>query len=93
MDALSALVDTYPSQLKFVVTGPDDMPEINDLVTRIRSEATTTITDDDVLLMPEGVTNEQLAETRELTADLAMEHGYRYTPRLHVNLWEDAPGR
>jgi 7-carboxy-7-deazaguanine synthase len=93
MDALSTLVDTYPSQLKFVVTGPDDMPEINDLVTRIRNETTTTITDDDVLLMPEGVTNEQLAETRELTADLAMKHGYRYTPRLHVNLWEDAPGR
>ena len=43
--------------------------------------------------MAEGVTQEQLAETRELTADLAMKHGYRYTPRLHVNLWEDAPGR
>lgn len=93
MDALSALIDAYPSQLKFVVTGPDDMPEINDLVARIRAAATTPIPDDDVLLMPEGVTCEQLAETRELTADLAMEHGYRYTPRLHVNLWEDAPGR
>jgi len=22
---------------------------------------------------------------------LAMEYGYRYTPRLHVDLWNDAP--
>jgi len=25
-------------------------------------------------------------------AELAMEYGYRYTPRLHVDLWNDAPG-
>jgi 7-carboxy-7-deazaguanine synthase len=42
--------------------------------------------------MPEGTTREALAETRELTAELALEHGYRYTSRLHVDLWNDAPG-
>ena len=91
-DALSRLVDTYDFQLKFVVTDRDDMPEINRLVDRVRDAADTKIHDTDVLLMPEGVTQEQIAETRELTAELAMKHGYQYTPRLHVDLWNDAPG-
>lgn len=93
MDALCSLVETYESQLKFVVTGPDDMPEIKELIERLRSAANTEIRDRDVLLMPEGMTTDRLADTREIAADLALEHGYRYTPRLHVNLWEDAPGR
>lgn len=93
MDALCSLVETYESQLKFVVTGTDDMPEINDLIERLRAATSTAIRDRDVLLMPEGMTTDRLAETREIAADLALDHGYRYTPRLHVNLWEDAPGR
>jgi len=90
--ALATLVDRYPSQLKFVVTGPDDMAEIDDLIERLRERTATTIHDSDVLLMPEGQTREQLDETREVVADLAMDYGYRYTPRLHVDLWNDAPG-
>jgi 7-carboxy-7-deazaguanine synthase len=51
------------------------------------------IYDSDVLLMPEGATRERLVETRDVTAQLAEEYGYRYTPRLHVDLWNDAPER
>jgi 7-carboxy-7-deazaguanine synthase len=91
IDALCQLVETYDFQLKFVVTGRDDMPEINQLVDRLRDAAATTIRDSDVLLMPEGATRERLGETRELTAEVALEHGYQYTPRLHVDLWNDAP--
>ncbi|WP_280535540.1 7-carboxy-7-deazaguanine synthase QueE [Halopenitus sp. POP-27] len=91
VDALAQLVETYPTQLKFVVTGRDDLPEITRLVDRLREAADATIDDADVLLMPEGATRERLAETREVTAELAMEHGFRYTPRLHVDLWNDAP--
>ena len=36
-------------------------------------------------------TREELAATRRTVAELALEHGYRYTPRLHVDLWNDAP--
>ena len=92
LDELARLVDTYESQLKFVVTGPEDMAEITDLVERVRNATATQVADSDVLLMPEGVTREDLEETRTVVAELAMEHGYRYTPRLHVNLWNDAPG-
>jgi 7-carboxy-7-deazaguanine synthase len=86
------LVDDYDFQLKFVVTGRADVEEATALVDRLRDAAATRIRDSDVLLMPEGTTRERLAETRDLTAELALEYGYRYTPRLHVDLWNDAPG-
>lgn len=92
LGVLSQLVDTYDSQLKFVVTGRDDMDEIEELVDRVRSNAATPIPNEDVLLMPEGMTRDELDERRNLVADLAQEYGYRYTPRLHVDLWNDAPG-
>jgi 7-carboxy-7-deazaguanine synthase len=89
--ALAALVERHESQLKFVVTGRDDMGEIIDLVNRVRDAASVPVPDDEVLLMPEGQTREQLTDTRESVADLALEYGFRYTPRIHVNLWNDAP--
>lgn len=92
MDALSSMVDKYDSQLKFVVTGASDMDEISEIVQRTRTATTTQISDSDILLMPEGVTREELDTNRKEVAELAVEHGYRYTPRLHVDLWNDAPG-
>ncbi|WP_302081054.1 7-carboxy-7-deazaguanine synthase QueE [Salinibaculum rarum] len=92
MEALAELVDSYESQLKFVVTGPDDMPEIETIIKQVRSATSTTVADSDVLLMPEGMTRDQLEQTRNEVAELATEYGYRYTPRLHVDLWNDAPG-
>lgn len=91
VDALVALVDAYETQLKFVVADGGDLTEITALVGHVRERAERDLRDEDVLLMPEGATRERLAETRERTAELAMEHGYRYTPRLHVDLWNDAP--
>lgn len=89
---LADFVDSYDSQLKFVVTGTDDIPEIERIVEQIRSAASTDVPDSDVLLMPEGATRAELDDSRTDVAELAMEHGYRYTPRLHVDLWNDAPG-
>ncbi|WP_330633066.1 7-carboxy-7-deazaguanine synthase QueE [Halocatena halophila] len=91
VDALGQLVDSYSSQLKFVVTDRDDLEEIHELVDQIRSNCTTTIDNEDILLMPEGTTREQLADRQQTVAKLAIEYGYRYTPRLHVDLWNDAP--
>ncbi|WP_284013953.1 7-carboxy-7-deazaguanine synthase QueE [Halobaculum litoreum] len=91
VDALATLVDRYDSQLKFVVTGRDDVAEVVDLVERVRAAASVPVPDTDVLLMPEGRTREQLAGTRTTVAELAAEYGFRYTPRIHVDLWNDAP--
>jgi 7-carboxy-7-deazaguanine synthase len=91
IEVLAALVGMYESQLKFVVTGSEDLPEIDRIVNRVRDAATETISDSDVLLMPEGTTRDALDDRRNEVAELAMEYGYRYTPRLHVDLWNDAP--
>ncbi|UTF55592.1 7-carboxy-7-deazaguanine synthase QueE [Natronosalvus rutilus] len=92
LEALANLIDEYDSQLKFVVTDPDDLSEIDELFDQIREEADTSVANDDVLLMPEGMTREELDEKRNDVAELAIERGYRYTPRLHVDLWNDEPG-
>ncbi len=92
IDALSSLIDAYDSQLKFVITGPDDLPEIKGLLEELRAATRSAIPNEDVLLMPEGATTDALAKNRGEVAELAMAHGYRYTPRLHVDLWNDAPG-
>jgi 7-carboxy-7-deazaguanine synthase len=92
IDALTQLIAQYDYQLKFVVTGRDDMGEVEELLHRLRAAATVPVPNERVLLMPEGQTREQLDETRADVAELAMEFGYSYTPRLHVDLWNDAPG-
>lgn len=92
IDALATLVDEYESQLKFVVLDRADLSKIDDLVERVRAATTSEIPDTDVLLMSEGTTRAELDQARENVAELALEYGYRYTPRLHVNLWNDAPG-
>jgi 7-carboxy-7-deazaguanine synthase len=91
VDALCSLLEGHPSQLKFVVADAADVDEVEALVARIRDATTASVRDADVLLMPEGATRERLAETRNRVADLALDRGYRYTPRLHVDLWNDAP--
>lgn len=92
IDALADLIDTYDSQLKFVITDRKDLPEIEDLLSQIRDVTSTPVSDSEVLLMPEGTTRDELDSSRNDVAELAMEHGYCYTPRLHVDLWNDAPG-
>ncbi|NHN58609.1 MULTISPECIES: 7-carboxy-7-deazaguanine synthase QueE [Halorussus] len=91
LDALTALVESHDFQLKFVVSERDDVDDITDLLGRLREEAAVEIRDTDVLVMPEGATRERIAETRPVAAELAQEYGFRYTPRLHVTLWNDAP--
>ena len=91
VDVLARFADAHDVQLKFVVTDESDLPEIESVLEAVRAATESEIDDRDVLLMPEGATRQRLAETRQRTADLAMAYGYRYTPRLHVDLWNDAP--
>ncbi len=74
---LSSLKDSW---FKFVITGPLDWDEIvHDYLPLIRKNQ--------IILMPEGVTQEELAVNREMVADLAIEHGVRYSDRMHIIIW------
>ena len=92
LDATARLLESYDSQLKFVVTEESDLSEVESLVARLRDRASVPVPDSEVLLMPEGATRDRLEETRRRVAELAAEYGYRYTPRIHVDVWNDAPG-
>lgn len=75
-------------QLKFVVTSEKDLDEIRtDILDKLSF-----VSNEDVLLMPVGGTPELLKKSTDLTARLAIRHGFRFSPRLHINLFGDTAG-
>ena len=75
-------------QLKFVVGGEADMAEIERMLTEIGVP----VAPERVLLMPEGVTREALAAKAAWLSDLCKARGYRYCPRLHIELYGNKRG-
>lgn len=85
LDVLRRLME-YPYQLKFVVAAAGDLDEINELVAALGAPP------GNVLLMPEGRAPEQLRERAQWLVPLCLRHGYRYSPRVHVDIWGDRRG-
>ncbi len=84
---LQRLIDSFPErQLKFVVCGPQDLAEIDGILTSLRGWVP-----DDILLMPEGVTA-PTPEMRKWLAGVCVERGWRYCPRLHIELFGNTRG-
>jgi 7-carboxy-7-deazaguanine synthase len=71
---------------KFVVGSEDDLEEILSIVEEFD------LPQDSIMLMPAGQTKEQLAETYPLVAEMCKERGWRFSPRLHVSIWDQATG-
>ena len=74
-------------QLKFVVDRPEDIEEIDELLGRIGSYEAS-----NVLLMPQGVTPEELTPKTGWIAQLCKERGFRFCPRLHIALFGNKRG-
>ena len=73
-------------QLKFVVQNPKDIEEIEtDFLAHL-----TGWTADDVVLMPEGTSSDMLADRSYWAIEAAVERGWRFTPRLHIELFGKA---
>ncbi len=85
-DVLRRLIAEYAYQLKFVIAAPDDMPEVEALVAEVGGERSR------VLLMPEGIDADTLAERGRWLVEICKERGYRFSPRLHVMLWGNRRG-
>lgn len=75
------------SWFKFVVTDEEDWKEIESMYINPGF-----ILKNQVVLMPEGQTREELSKTRDLTVNIAIEHGVRYSDRLHIVLWDKKVG-
>jgi 7-carboxy-7-deazaguanine synthase len=83
---LSRLMAAHDYQLKFVVAEPTDLTEIQELVEQLGAPRSK------VILMPEGVELEALRQRTKWVAELCRERGYRFTPRLHVELYGNRRG-
>ena len=66
---------------KFVVAGEADVAEVLRLVARFR------LSRERVLLQPEAVRREELAERSDRVIDACKRYGFRFSPRLHVMTW------
>ena len=66
--------------LKFVVQDEYDVEEIKSINFGSNWK-------NDIYLMPCGGTAEMLADTKFNVAEIAMKHGFKYSPRLHVDLF------
>lgn len=85
--ALSFFANSPKAYFKFVVTSESDLAEILSLQSRFEIPAAR------ILLMPEGRTPQALAKNRSWLAATCLQHGFRLTDRLHVQLWGDERGR
>jgi len=74
-------------QIKFVVEGSDDLPEILALLEDVGG-----VDPSRVLLMAQGRTAEEVAGRAPAVAALCLQHGFRYTPRLHLDLFGGGRG-
>ena len=85
-EILRRLIAEYDYQLKFVIAAPEDVEEVRKMVSELRSDACR------VVLMPEGVTHEATQARGLWLTEICKTEGYRYSPRLHVDLWGDRRG-
>jgi 7-carboxy-7-deazaguanine synthase len=83
---LRQLMERYPYQLKFVIAEPADLDEVRTLIGTLHADR------ERVVLMPEGVDRDRLRERGQWIAEVCKQEGFRYSPRLHVDLWGDKRG-
>ena len=87
-DAIDGFVTLGPDRamFKFVVADPGDLDEIDDLIVDHG------IPDAQVALMPAGSTRAQLHDTYPIVAELCKDRRWAFSPRTHVDIWDQSTG-
>jgi 7-carboxy-7-deazaguanine synthase len=85
-EVLARLTSEFDYQLKFVVSNPSDLAEIESICEPLQ------VPPDRILLMPEGVTEAALQQRATWLVELCKQRGYRFCPRLHVLLYGNRRG-
>ena len=86
IETLGELTRRYEYQLKFVIERPADIEEARALAAALEAPR------ERIILMPEGTDPERLRERARWLAELCKEEGFRFGPRLHVDLWGNRRG-
>lgn len=85
---LRVLLSRFPNhQVKFVIDDADDLRDVLSIL-----ESIGRVDPSRVLLMAQGRTAEEVARRAPRVAALCLEHGFRYTPRLHLDLFGGGRG-
>jgi 7-carboxy-7-deazaguanine synthase len=87
-DVIRAFLERYDYQLKFVIDRPADVAEVLALLDKLPG-----VDRSRVLLMPQGVTPAELRARAPWMVEECKKHGFRYCPRLHVELYGNQRGR
>jgi 7-carboxy-7-deazaguanine synthase len=85
-DILRRLTEACDYQLKFVLARPEDDDEVADIVRHLEAPP------ERVILMPEGTDSSALRERGRWIAEICKRHGYRFSPRLHIDLYGNRRG-
>ena len=83
---LRQFLDYYTCQLKFVVETEPDLVEIQQWQQEMQFPSST------IVLMPQGITWDQIQDKQNWMVEICKQHGYRYSPRLQVDIWGDKRG-
>ena len=76
----------YDIQWKFVITNESDVNEVFELRDQVGFD------ENDIFLMPEGITKKDLEHNRSMTMELCKKYNLNYTDRLQVLVWGDKRG-
>ena len=87
-EVVRAWLRDYAYQLKFVVTSPEDLSEIESMI----ADLEITIPPSLILLMPEGREASATHERDSWLVEACKVHGYRYCRRLHIDLFGNRRG-
>ena len=81
-EVISEWIRNYPFQLKFVVSSENDLIEIKNLLSHLPP-----VLPGRILLMPEGIDSKTLASRSPWLVDICKREGFRFCPRLHIELF------
>ena len=87
LPVIQKYLDNYDYQLKFVVAEKRDFNEISQILEQLKS-----VDRSRVLIMAEGTTTARLRARGRWIVDQCKRYGYRFTPRLHIELYGNRRG-
>jgi 7-carboxy-7-deazaguanine synthase len=86
LDIMRLFLDKYTCQVKFVINDIQDIQEVRELAEQIP------IPKETIVLMPQGIEINEIQEREKWLVEVCKETGYRYSPRLHLNIWGSKRG-
>jgi 7-carboxy-7-deazaguanine synthase len=86
-DVIQAFVERSDYQLKFVIERAEDVAEVRAILDSLRG-----VDPANVLLMPQGTSREELDRRAAWLIEVCKQHGFRYCPRLHIELFGNRRG-